>query len=148
MPFDYRSGDIFGRERELTQIAEFFQSHNRVAICGLGGVGKTRLAVEYAKRQKQYYTAVFGLLAARDFESEFANLASDLGGDIQTQEQQIAFVKGWFKQHENCLVMIDNADDERLTVQQVNACFPTTSKLLITGSAVRARPGEPNKTKA
>jgi predicted ATPase len=104
-----------------------------VAICGLGGVGKTRLAVEYAKQQQEAVTAVLWVSAARDFYSEFAKLAPQLGGDNQTLEQQSAFVKHWLAEHPHWLLVIDNADDEHLfTPQHLNNCVPLTGKVLIT----------------
>jgi hypothetical protein len=72
VPFTYGQHELFGREQALTDLAEFFKTKNVVAICGLGGVGKTRLVVEYAKQQQDAYTAVLWVSAARDFYSEFA----------------------------------------------------------------------------
>ena len=133
MPFAYGQHELFGREQALTDLAEFFKTKNIVAVCGLGGVGKTRLAVEYAKQQQDAVTAVLWVSAARDFYSEFAKLASQLGGDKQTLEQQSAFVKQWLAEHPHWLLVIDNADDEQLfTSQHLNDCVPLTGKVLIT----------------
>lgn len=133
VPFAYGQHELFGREQALTDLAEFFKTKNIVAVCGLGGVGKTRLAVEYAKQQQDAVTAVLWVSAARDFYSEFAKLASRLGGDKQTLEQQSAFVKQWLAEHPHWLLVIDNADDEHLfTPQHLNDCVPLTGKVLIT----------------
>jgi tetratricopeptide (TPR) repeat protein len=133
VPFAYGQHELFGREQALTELAEFFKTNNVVAICGLGGVGKTRLAVEYAQQQQDAYTAVLWVSAARDFYSEFAKLASQLGGDKQTLEQQSAFVKHWLAEHPHWLLVIDNADDEQVfTPQHLNECVPLTGKVLIT----------------
>ncbi|MFI3220992.1 MAG: tetratricopeptide repeat protein [Methylococcales bacterium] len=133
MPFTYGQHKLFGREQALTDLAEFFKTKNIVAVCGLGGVGKTRLAAEYAQQQQEAVTAVLWVSAARDFYSEFAKLASQLGGEQQTLEQQSAFVKQWLAEHPHWLLVIDNADDEKLfTPQHLNACVPLTGKVLIT----------------
>ena len=42
--------EIIGRERELTELAEWLKSSRLVTLVGPGGVGKTRLAVELGRR--------------------------------------------------------------------------------------------------
>jgi hypothetical protein len=60
-------------------------------------------------------------------------LASQLGGDKQTLEQQSAFVTHWLAENRDWLLVIDNADDEQLfTLQHLNNCVPLTGKVLIT----------------
>jgi len=125
----YGQHELFGREQALVELAAFFETKTVVAVCGLGGVGKTRLAVEYAKQQQNAGINVLWVSAARDFYSAFANLAKDK----QTLEQQSAFVKQWLAEHPHWLLVIDNADDEHLfTLQHLNNCVPLTGKVLIT----------------
>ena len=125
----YGQHELFGREQALVELAAFFETKTVVAICGLGGVGKTRLAVEYAKQQQNAGINVLWVSAARDFYSAFANLAKDK----QTLEQQSAFVKQWLAEHPHWLLVIDNADDEHLfTRQHLNEYVPPTGKVLIT----------------
>ena len=125
----YGQHELFGREQALVELAAFFETKTVVAICGLGGVGKTRLAVEYAKQQQNAGIKVLWVSAARDFYSAFVNLAKDK----QTLEQQSAFVKQWLAEHPHWLLVIDNADDEHLfTLQHLSNCVPLTGKVLIT----------------
>ena len=52
------------REEELTEIQRLLRddgSRHTVVLHGLGGVGKTQLAIAYAKRHKDNYSAVFWL---------------------------------------------------------------------------------------
>ncbi len=47
-----------GRQDLLTQLHTTLATQRLVALCGLGGVGKTQLAVEYAYRYQHEYSAV------------------------------------------------------------------------------------------
>jgi len=66
-----RSGntELIGREDELEKLHELLQQGSRVAICairGMGGVGKTELAIQYAKQhldKKNYAGGVCWLSA-------------------------------------------------------------------------------------
>ncbi len=44
---------FLGRERELETLGQLIQSHRFVTVIGAGGLGKTRIAVEYASRLAQ-----------------------------------------------------------------------------------------------
>lgn len=55
------------REKELSEMHELLQDHTSqscVVLHGLGGIGKTQLAIRYAKRHKEKYTAIFWLNAS------------------------------------------------------------------------------------
>jgi len=41
---------LFGREKELTRLTELAAEHQVITLAGTGGIGKTRLAVEWARR--------------------------------------------------------------------------------------------------
>ncbi len=65
-----RSGVVqfVGRERELATLHQQLQENERVAvsaIAGMGGVGKTELALQYALRYKQTYQGGICWLQAR-----------------------------------------------------------------------------------
>jgi hypothetical protein len=55
-----------GREKELSKMHELLHGHSSrscVVLHGLGGIGKTQLAITYARRHREKYTAVFWLNA-------------------------------------------------------------------------------------
>ena len=65
-----RSGVVkfVGRDRDLERLHQQLQDSARVAvsaIAGMGGVGKTELALQYASKYKQYYPAGICWLQAR-----------------------------------------------------------------------------------
>jgi predicted ATPase len=41
-----------GREREIATVLSIVQPGRLVTVCGVGGAGKTRLAIEVAKRSR------------------------------------------------------------------------------------------------
>ena len=53
------------REDELSQISEAFDTHNVVLLCGPAGVGKTRLASEYALTRTSQTSEIFYCIHSR-----------------------------------------------------------------------------------
>lgn len=96
-----------------SKVAALFSAQ---ALYGLGGVGKTQTAAEYAFRYGEHYAYVFWMRAAdrTTLSGEFVLLAQRLDlpekGE-QEQERVIAAVKRWFTAHDNWLLILDNADD-------------------------------------
>jgi tetratricopeptide (TPR) repeat protein len=88
------------------------------ALHGLGGVGKTRLAVEYALRHEASYCALL-FLSAETPERLNAGLAALAGPDIldlpekdaREDEVKIPAALGWLEHHPGWLMILDNVDD-------------------------------------
>jgi TIR domain/NB-ARC domain len=94
-------------------------AHSPQAISGLGGIGKTQLAIEYAYRYAHDYEAV--LWARAETREELTASYSALAALLKLPEQHagdqeitIAAVKAWLHTHQKWLLILDNADDVTL----------------------------------
>ncbi len=91
------------------------------AISGLGGIGKTQIAIEYAYRYRAHYQAILWVNAStRDtLISDFVQLAALLKlPEYQEQDQNIVVIamKRWLSIHEGWLLILDNVDDLEMVV--------------------------------
>ncbi|MGP0092687.1 MAG: tetratricopeptide repeat protein [Xanthobacteraceae bacterium] len=88
------------------------------ALHGLGGVGKTRLAVEYALRHASEHSALL-FVSAETPERLNAGLAALAGPDIldlpekdaREDAVRIPAAIGWLEGHPGWLMILDNVDD-------------------------------------
>jgi hypothetical protein len=97
----------------------------RHAIHGLGGVGKTRLAIEYAWRQASDYEDALLFVSARspaDFRSNLAALCNaeilNLPERDKPEEKELlAAVFRWLGEHSGWLLILDNVDTLEAAVE-------------------------------
>ncbi len=121
-----------GREEMLAHLYETFHAGTgtiavtQQALCGLGGIGKTQLALEYVYRYCRHYQAIFWIKAdtRENLLAELLTLAGVLHLPEQSAQETaitLAAVKHWFQSHQDWLLVVDNADDLAL----VRAFLPT-----------------------
>jgi len=87
----------------------------RMAISGLGGIGKTQTAVEYAYRHAGDYRAVFLVRAQSEgaLVGGFAEIAGKLGlpeAAAGNQKEAVAGARRWLEAEDGWLLIFDNAD--------------------------------------
>src|SRR2546421_3363628 len=119
----YRRNPFFtGREAVLQRLHQVLHSQavaaltQAQAISGLGGIGKTQTALEYAYRYRDEYQAILwaradtrqGLLA--DVVA-IAALLQVPAADDGDQQRCAEAVKGWLKEQTDWLLILDNIED-------------------------------------
>jgi tetratricopeptide (TPR) repeat protein/transcriptional regulator with XRE-family HTH domain len=120
-----------GREDTLERLHSAFTSRKHTtqpriyAISGLGGIGKTQVAIEYAYRHASEYKAVLWARAESDKSLisdfvAFANLPGLPQKDETDQNRVVDAVKHWLRVHPSWLLILDNADN----VQHVYTFLP------------------------
>jgi predicted ATPase/DNA-binding winged helix-turn-helix (wHTH) protein len=76
---------LVGREDELAELDQMIAANNLVTISGLGGMGKTRLAIEFAQLKKQSATDVFFIeLASLNAAALLPTISAQLHIDFES----------------------------------------------------------------
>jgi tetratricopeptide (TPR) repeat protein/transcriptional regulator with XRE-family HTH domain len=157
----YRRNPVFtGREEVLPRLHTLLHSSKSVAltqvqaISGLGGIGKTQTAIEYAYRHRDEYSAVLWVKADTPevLTSDFAALAGTLGLPEESghdQHRAIQAVRRWLATHDNWLLILDNVEDvtlfNTLPVTQEGYVLLTTRSQM-TGPFARSLDLEPMRS--
>ncbi len=107
--------ELLHERLSMAKTAALTQSQAQ-SLFGLGGIGKTQTAAEYAFRYGDEYANVFWIRAAKreTLVADFVTLAQLLKlpeKDGQDQRRIVAAVKLWLAAHEGWLLIMDNADD-------------------------------------
>ncbi len=117
-----RNSYFTGRDDLLTRLHSILTTGKQAAlsqpqaISGLGGIGKTQTAIEYAYRYRNDYNAIIWLKAEsrETLLSDLLTLTPLLNlpqKSDQEQDQVIKMIKDWFQIHTGWLLIFDNADD-------------------------------------
>lgn len=106
-----RQGSLIGREADMAQIGALFEGADLVTVTGTGGVGKTRIAVEYAHlRQGHHEDGVWlvELAPLSDPEQVTAAIARAIGVVLPPGDQVQGLVDRL--RPRDCLIVLDNCE--------------------------------------
>lgn len=154
--------DFIGRAEESEQMSVILQpgkpaiEQRRLVLGGMGGIGKTQLAISYARRHQDHYSSVFWLNATTELtlKASFRSVARNIvrAQDLEnlTDEQTVSRVHEWLCLSGNpgWLLIFDNHDDpdqfdiDRYCPNTGHGTLLITSRLpdRINGQRVRVRP--------
>jgi hypothetical protein len=131
----YNNQRFTGREEIIKRLHKRLKAGKRTALIpvqaikGLGGIGKTRTAVEYAHRYKNRYKKIMWVKAEtqESITSDFFKIAVELGlvkEDEKEQKSAVTYVMDWLEKNNNWLLILENADTPGL----VKGCIPHNTK--------------------
>ncbi|KAL9078237.1 MAG: hypothetical protein Q9157_002855 [Trypethelium eluteriae] len=110
-----RNKEFFGRELELSQLDELLlpcknvtfsserSERKHAVLCGMGGLGKTSVAVEFAFSRKEHFDAIFWIHADEPskMEQDFGQITVKLGleDDSEPRNPVVSreLAKGWLE---------------------------------------------------
>ncbi len=116
----FRRNPFFtGREETITRLHETLHTGKMAAltqvqaISGLGGIGKTQIAIEYAYRYRDEYQATLWIKAdTREvLFSDIAAIAELLHLPEKDQHRVVEAIKRWLRKHDEWLLILDNIED-------------------------------------
>lgn len=104
-----------GRERLLVDMHTSLGKKRPVALCGLGGLGKTQTAIEYAYRHSNDYDTVLWVRAdtADSLIADTVAIVELLDLPEKEERNQARVVRAftrWLQTHTSWLLIFDNAD--------------------------------------
>ena len=154
LPLTSLDGLFKGRTQLLTQLAADLELNPAAAIVqpevihGLGGIGKTRLALEYAWRSGDRYSAAFFVQAStpeslgRGLSSLAGPRTLDLKMEGYPEQYVIETILSWLGSHSGWLMILDNVDTEDAALA-VRNLLPSLANghVLVTCRIARWAPG-------
>ncbi len=123
-----------GRKEELSKVKDSFQGDGSqrkiVLLHGLGGIGKTQLAVTFVKEHRDTYSAIFWLNGKNEdtLKQSFAGMAKRLHNEYPSSvllrtttkeknlDRVVAVIKQWLSLRGNTrwMLVFDNIDNPKL----------------------------------
>jgi tetratricopeptide (TPR) repeat protein len=119
IPFN-RNPNFTGRTEYLDALHKTLHSGKFAALTqaltGLGGMGKTQIAIEYSYRYSSEYDLIWWIRAEEKttLASDFLDLGNYVSfGQIIPEEVHLrnSYIQQWFNTHEKWLLIFDNAQD-------------------------------------
>ena len=102
-------------EKKMSSGNKEYGSAKRVVLFGLGGSGKTEIAVHFAQRQRHCYKAVFWVNGVDEIHMnagyrDICRIIGKVGGD--SAYNSTWETRCWLSSHRSWLLIFDNVDDD------------------------------------
>lgn len=120
IPFNQKGAQVVGRAENLKNVREKLLQGvptnigQAVSIQGLGGLGKTQLAVEYAyEYEKEYLNGVIWLTVDQDIDKQLVEVC-DAGEWVAPRSEikvKLDIARHRLKTITDCLIVLDNVKD-------------------------------------
>lgn len=140
VPFESKKDDVVGIEGKLEEIHDKLNQSKKLRIGqvakfeGMGGLGKTQLAVEYAHKYKDSFeNGVLWLTIDQDLDEQLLTFGKEnnLVNQNLDIKEQLNGIKYQLKSFENMLLIYDNTNKQE-DIEQDFLPKSTTNKILIT----------------
>lgn len=138
VPFSSKGDKVIGIEDKIQEVHIALEEKNKTAIGqvasfqGMGGLGKTQLAVEYAHKYKDSYDGVVWLTIDQDVDEQLVELAEKSQWVHKNIELSMKreMLKERYDSLENILFIFDNVENQ----EEIKKYLPksTNNKFLIT----------------
>ncbi len=138
VPFEAKKEGAIGIEKKLQEVHEALLTTKRTNIGqvasfqGMGGLGKTQLAVEYAHTYKDSYDGIVWLTIDQDIDEQLIELAEKSKWVNKEVDINVKLSKAQegYAALENTLLIYDNVEN----VEEIEPLFPksSTNHILVT----------------